>query len=661
MTKIRGGKIWAYVFGAAFPLLVLSMPNIAHAGAASSFWDLLTGDGGIPGFFAGLLYPIVELLAKILGLIGELVNYAVQPGGESIIRSAFVETGWEAMRDITNLVFILVLLGIALDYILFNSVGVKRALPRLLLVAILINFSLPIAGVVLDFANVFTVFFINQATGGKGLTETFANYLHLTDLYKLNESSMTSIAAATGNILTNTIFIILLLIGMIFVFIALAIMFFIRYFYISILLVVLPLVLVASILPQMGGHFKKWTNKFIQWTMFAPAATFFLYLTIVFLGSYSTPTSSLISVVGIGTDLTKFIFAWMLMLMSLFAAQSMGIYGASTAIATWGRGTKWARGKAWGATKTGAAAAGRRMKADERVEKLATNIQKAVPGWLGGGMLASGTRNIGARTKAAMERQEALTSEQKARYEKYSDVQLRSEYEVFAKSKIPGDGARAAQVAEMLARRGSLNILNEDGTTNKDKTEEMAMQAYAFAKANKNKAAMDGIMKANPIAYQKIVEKEWGELEKQDRLSIKRDDKGNVIERRKKDTGETFEDAKNKAFEKMTATDFENLKGSWDEKATRTFLFSGAMGSNHIRLASNANDHTFLKHLSETLEGMSAEEVEALQKKSPALVSFLTSGRGKDFVKVPSSFKEKTKEGRTEEGMDSSTRSYMGL
>lgn len=646
----------AFFLLASLMLIGFFVAAPAHALDVGFVWD------GIIGAVSSLLYTaILTPLTWILAWAGTLVNYALQPDNLPLTTAAntFVQTGWTTMRDLTNMLFILIMLAIALDYILFNSVGVKRAIPRLLLVALLINFSLPIAGVVIDFANVFTDFFMKQA-GGNQFSEILANKLGLVNIFNIAttnpENIAVSVAGAQDGALATVIFGIFFTLGTVFIFLALAAMFFIRYFYLSILLIVLPLVLVVSILPQFTSHYRKWVSKFISWTMFAPAAAFFLYLSMVFLDSQIGTFKSIMGetgwLSGIGKQITTFVFAWMLMIMSLFTAQKMGIAGASTAIATWSKGTKWMRGKGLGATKALSSAAGRRIKADEQVEKLAQGLRN-IPAL--GGVLSSGVRSMGVKTKLAMEKQEAFTAQEKAQYEKYSDAQLQAEYKAFKESKIiPGAGAKAAQIAEILARKGSLTVLDENGNLDHDKTPELVKEAYALAKTHKNRGAMDAIMKANPIVYQQIVEKEWEELASKDKLAgVKYDYSSGVArlsEGQRKDTGETLESAQNKAFEKMTSTDFENLKGAWDEKATHLFLLSGAMGSNHIRMASNANDHDFIKHVSANLSRLSEKEIELLQKKSPALISFLTSGRASDFINVPESFKSRfTEEGAPKE------------
>ena len=77
--------------------------------------------------------------------------------------------------------------------------------------------------------------------------------------------------------------------------------------------------------------------------------------------------------------------------------------------------------------KTMAAAGGRRMKAEERMEKLAGIFREQCPGL--GGILSSGIRGVASKTKAAMEKQEALAPAEKAKLEGLSDDALKQEME----------------------------------------------------------------------------------------------------------------------------------------------------------------------------------------------------------------------------------------
>src|SRR3989344_4866247 len=138
-----------------------------------------------------LIYGLILVpLGWLLGIAGTFAEWMLQPA--YIINSTVVQIGWGVTRDLAHMFFILILLGIALDYILFQSFGVKHALPMLIVVALLINFSLPIAGIFIDFANVFSNFFISKITGdclnlnveNCCFTMAIAQNLNLTKLYE---------------------------------------------------------------------------------------------------------------------------------------------------------------------------------------------------------------------------------------------------------------------------------------------------------------------------------------------------------------------------------------------------------------------------------------------------------------------------------------------
>ena len=80
------------------------------------------------------------------------------------------------MRDVANMFFVVVFLIIAFGTILGEGLAqnyhYKKALPRLLIMAILINFSKTIAGLFIDFSQVIMMTFVNgfsQAAGGNFL------------------------------------------------------------------------------------------------------------------------------------------------------------------------------------------------------------------------------------------------------------------------------------------------------------------------------------------------------------------------------------------------------------------------------------------------------------------------------------------------------------
>jgi len=66
----------------------------------------------------GILNGLMQVVGWVLGAIGSLTNYLIAPS--PITTSTLVLVGWTITRDFANMLFILILLGIALDFILFN-------------------------------------------------------------------------------------------------------------------------------------------------------------------------------------------------------------------------------------------------------------------------------------------------------------------------------------------------------------------------------------------------------------------------------------------------------------------------------------------------------------------------------------------------------------
>src|SRR3989338_6167901 len=141
---------------------------------ATSF--LLTGSIGwlftLGAQIGGSVFSYTILLLTPLFLVSEHIT-------NSTVRSL-----WPIVLGIVNLGFMLALVFIALTTVLRLEVGggVRRSLPRLLLAALLVNFSLVIAGVVIDFTRLLirvlaVVFSVPDLTSDlPGLLEPAGNF-----------------------------------------------------------------------------------------------------------------------------------------------------------------------------------------------------------------------------------------------------------------------------------------------------------------------------------------------------------------------------------------------------------------------------------------------------------------------------------------------------
>lgn len=229
-----------------------------------------------------------------------------------------------------------------------------------------------------------------------------------------------------------------------------------------------------------------------------------------------------------------------------------------------------------------------------------------------------------------MEKQEALAPAEKAKLEGLSDEALKQEMKVYEESKLPGSATKTAQIYEMLMKRGKHIERNADGSPNITATNEGAIKMYATAKARGNKDMMKNIRKANPGAWQTIAETEWKDAKaKGNIITIIKD--GIEVEQNKI-TGKTLEDTKNRAFEEMTSTDFENLKGTWDSGTVKQFLESGSLSQSHLRMANNAGDGHFIELVGEALEDEKTMAI--LEKKAKTFSTYLKSGGAHSYYGI---------------------------
>ena len=137
--------------------------------------SLLDGVSIIIGFVFYLLGVISGTILTIGGYLMDL-GLALNRG---VIDNEVVAKGFPITLNVANLFFILAMIIIAFATILrYEPYGAKKLLTKLIIAAVLINFSLTLAGLVVDFTGVFSNYFVQGATvGGK---EVFSESLTAT-------------------------------------------------------------------------------------------------------------------------------------------------------------------------------------------------------------------------------------------------------------------------------------------------------------------------------------------------------------------------------------------------------------------------------------------------------------------------------------------------
>jgi len=263
---------------------------------------VIVGIFGLGALIAGVFYAIVAVI--VTWLIGVIMSVGIVPGADNT--PEIVRIGWNFSRQFANLFFILALACIGLATILrIKEYEAKKALPTLIIIALLINFTPVIVGFVVDMGNIVTKFFLDSAGPIRGMLDimqtavdylvTSMAHLFLRDgdfwadfLEIMGEFIGIVIYGAVLFIFFNVAVSIYLVIGMIFFF---------RTVILWILMILSPIAFLSKVFPDTKTtkmvfpgilHWDQWWEKLIQWTVIGIPIAFFLYLSNLIMANESS-------------------------------------------------------------------------------------------------------------------------------------------------------------------------------------------------------------------------------------------------------------------------------------------------------------------------------------------------------------------------------------
>ena len=195
-----------------------------------------------------------------------------------------VQNGFGVMLSLANLGFVLAIIIIAVATILQREAyGYKKVLWRLVAMAILVNFGLVITAPIIGFANGMTSYFEHSIQGGTSGISAFTSQIAT----KLNVGAgqiaptinqQSSAPDRFTQSLLSLVFLIVFKFVVALAFFLIGALLFVRFIWLAVLLILLPLAWLTWIFPNFSHQFSKWWQKFIHWTFFAPAAMFFIWL-----------------------------------------------------------------------------------------------------------------------------------------------------------------------------------------------------------------------------------------------------------------------------------------------------------------------------------------------------------------------------------------------
>ncbi|HMB25955.1 MAG TPA: hypothetical protein VKP03_00905, partial [Patescibacteria group bacterium] len=199
------------------------------------------------------------------------------------VTSPAVTKGWVLMRDTCNLLFVIILLVIAFGQILgIEKYSIKKTLPKVVIAAILVNFSKLICGLMIDFGQVIMMTFVNgfAATAGANLT----NGLGLTKLMKMAEDPSADGIEQSDIFLSLFLGVFLLLITLLVVIFILGLLV-LRIVTLWLLVVFSPIAFAGGALDFTKKYANQWWEKF-GWTVaVGPVLAFCLWLSLLMMSN----------------------------------------------------------------------------------------------------------------------------------------------------------------------------------------------------------------------------------------------------------------------------------------------------------------------------------------------------------------------------------------
>lgn len=295
----------------ALAIVLISVPQYtAHAA------DSLTSFLGFPKFGDLVVQMIAEfvnlglqLASWILAISGFLLNFSMSV---TLNIKAFVEatpaiyTVWKAIRDISGMMIIFMLLFAAIKMILGQDAKLGELIKTIVVVGVLINFSFFVTGLGIDVSNVVSLQLYNaiapanQLTGinslnphnvestmrDGGISDIFMQSLQIVKLYNVKTLQLnTNGVKNNGDIFSPALKIILIgFVGIIIIltaaasFFLAALAFIVRFVILLFLLAFSPIWFASQAVPQLlGAYAKKWTDMYKNQLMFMPVYLLLMY------------------------------------------------------------------------------------------------------------------------------------------------------------------------------------------------------------------------------------------------------------------------------------------------------------------------------------------------------------------------------------------------
>ncbi len=297
--------------------------------------------------FKYLLYSLLRFLGWILTGAATLFEWVVKPenisGDTGLLNKSTVKEVWIMVRDTLNMVFILILLFAAFCTVFqVDKWNLKKVWLNILINALLVNFSFPIARFFIDVSNVAMYYFLNNMFTGTGqgsgssIMASFGSVSQLSEILIPNTYAEAEVTYIIAAIVFTFIFGITILV--------LAALFVIRLIALVMIVMFSPIGFVGNIFPAMNKFASDWWTNLFKYAFFGPVMVFMMMVSLKIMASI--PDSfNLAAQKNAPADMSEWIAHTAFFMIPIFVlwmamgiAQKMGVAGADKIV---GAAKKW--------------------------------------------------------------------------------------------------------------------------------------------------------------------------------------------------------------------------------------------------------------------------------------------------------------------------------
>ncbi len=352
-TFCRSRQAIASMAGLAVVLVLVGVlvPQLAHAGVVTeTVADLFIA------LLAFLVSAIGKMVVTVISILAWVASY------NEFINAPTVIYGWVLVRDVANMAFVIILLIIAIATILpgMDNYNYKKLLPKVLLLALLVNFSRTIYGLIIDAGQVVMLTFVagfkdigpGNLMAGVGLADVLRFSPGAVDKQQITD--------VRGDLIAIYLYAILYLLVLLVVMLIMVVQLAFRIVMLWLFVVLSPLVFLLMAIPSGAGKANQMFGEFTKYVIAGPTLAFFIWLSMASFsgaagfnqpgltgdssgnfGSESGTVSAGIGKAGEPGFLTNFIISVGLLVGGLTMTAQLKVAGAGLGTAAIGKAKSW--------------------------------------------------------------------------------------------------------------------------------------------------------------------------------------------------------------------------------------------------------------------------------------------------------------------------------